>query len=284
MTKPAPPGRVRVSIESATPVETAFAALVQPDKLASWFGAPTAPLRPGGATSIELGDGDFFAIDRIAIEPPRELSYESRFLGLGGRNRIHWTVTAGGAGSVITVTDDRPGRSDDDIAVMREGWGDFLQRLAHHLATGERSRYDWRQDIDADLELEVGVEMAAARLFCAEGLERWQPWRATAWRGGANLIVTDGELPASLNLVELKRTATELHLVVTHPEWQHPTQVRLALAPHPRGSVLTLSHVGWREIDPRDEVQRTQRKRFCGLWIDSLPRATSLAGQRDVVA
>ena len=284
MTKPAPPGRVSVSIESASPVETAFAALVQPDRLASWFGAPTAPLRPGGATSIELGDGDFFAIDRIAIEPPGQLSYESRFLGLGGRNRIRWTVTADGVGSVITVTDDRPGRSDDDIAVMREGWGDFLQRLAHHLATGERSRYDWRQDIDADLELDLGVELAAARLFHADGLARWQPWRATAWRGGARLSVADGELPSKLDLVALERTATELQLVVTNPEWQHPTHVRLALAPHPRGSVLTLSHIGWRGIDPRDEVQRFQRKRFCGLWIDSLPRAASLAGQRDVPA
>jgi hypothetical protein len=102
-------GRVRVSIETSASAETAFAALVQPDKLASWFGAPTTPLREGGATRIEFGDGDFFSVD------------------------------------------------------------------------------------------------------------------------GA-------------------------------------------------GSLLTLSHVGWENIDARDEVQRRQRKRFCGLWVDSLTRARAHAG------
>lgn len=279
MTHHEPSGRVCVSIESEASVETAFEALVRPDRLASWFGVPARPMRSGGATRIELGDGDFFAIDGISIEPPNHLSYESRFLGLGGRNRIRWSVTRDGARSRVTVTDEHPGRSDREIAVMRDGWHDFLQRLSRYLATGKNARYDWRRDIDADIEMEPGVEAAAARLFHAEGLDRWQPWRATGWTGGASLNVSDGEQPSRLQLVELERTATKILLVVAAPEWQGATHARLALAPHPGGSVLTLSHTGWAGIDPRDEVQRSQRQRFCGLWIDSLMRASSLLGQ-----
>lgn len=279
MTHQEPSGRVCVSIESEVSVEAAFDALVQPDRLARWFGTQASPMRSGAATRIEFGDGDFFAIDGISIEPPNHLSYEWRFLGLGGRNRIRWSVTQEGARSRVTVTDEHPGRSDREIEVMRDGWRDFLHRLSRYLATGENARYDWRRDIDADLEMALGVEAAAARLFHAEGLDRWQPWRATGWTAGARLNVSDGEQPSSLRLVELERTATEILLVVAAPEWQGTTRARVALASHPGGSVLSLSHTGWAGIDARDEVQRAQRQRFCGLWIDSLMRASSALGE-----
>lgn len=271
-------GRVCVSIETSAPAETAFAALVQPDKLASWFGAPTTPLREGGATRIEFGDGDFFSVEGISIEPPERLRYAWRFLGLGSENLITWTVIPRGARTLVTVTDEQPERGDREVAKMSEGWRDFLDRLSRHLTTGEPTRYDWRRDIDGDAPLGASVESAAAHLFSPEGLDHWQPWRATSWRTGARLALIDGEQPSALSLTELERGPTDLRLVVTATGWQQATCCHLALVPQGAGSLLTFSHVGWENIDARDEVQRMQRKRFCGLWVGSLTRARAHAG------
>jgi uncharacterized protein YndB with AHSA1/START domain len=279
MTSDEQSGRVCVSIETPASAEAAFEALAQPAGLASWFGAPTTPLIAGGTTRVELGDGDFFSIDVIAMEPPVRLAYESRFLGLGARDRIGWSVTRNGTRTLITVTDEHPGRSAREVAVMRAGWRDFLDRLQRYLADGRSARYDWRRDLDGGVELPGAVGAVAARLFGAAELDRWQPWRATAWRSGASLEVPDGESPSTLHLAKLERGETELRLVVTAREWQQPTRVRLALVSHRGGSLLTFSHMGWGGIDARDDVQRLQRKRFCGLWIESLTRARALLGE-----
>jgi uncharacterized protein YndB with AHSA1/START domain len=272
-------GLARVSIKTSVPVEAAFDALVRADQLTSWLGTPTVPLRAGGATRIEFGDGDFFAIDHIAITRPTRVRYTWRFLGLGSENRITWTVAARGAQTVVTVSDEQPERDDREVEHMREGWSDFLDRLARYLASGVRTRYDWRREIEASVELACSTDEAAARLFAPDALDRWQPWRAGAWQAGANLQVVDGRDPAELQLVELARGANELHLAVAAPHWRHPTHCELKLAPRRAGAMLTMSHTGWDQTADSDEGQHYQRERFCGLWIESLTRAQALGGQ-----
>jgi uncharacterized protein YndB with AHSA1/START domain len=272
-----PKGCARVSIETQAPASDAFAALVDRDRLARWFGQPDRPLIAGGRTDIAFGDGDFFAVEDIEITPPTRLRYVWRFLGLGGRNLITWTVSSG-TPTVVTVTDEEPDRSDQEVAVMCEGWADYLDRLSRHLATGKNTRYDWRRDVDGGVELRLSPEQAAARLFAAEGLDRWQPWRASNWQDGASLLVGDAEQPAKLRLTGFERAPTALRMEVTAPSWRAPTRCEVALHPRRGGSMLSFSHTGWEKIDPRDDVQRRQRERFCRLWIASVVRARELVG------
>jgi len=271
-------GCARVSVETSAPAEVAFDALVQSDKLGAWLGTPTTSLRPRGVTRIEFGDGDFFAVEGIELEPPTRLRYVWRFLGLGAKNLITWTVTPEGSRTVIRVTDEQPERDDLEVEMLCEGWRDFLDRLARYLATGESARYDWRRDLDGGVELSLGVGQAAASLFTPEALDRWQPWRASSWISGARLVVSDGEQPAKLRLAEVDCRSTELRFTIAAPEWRQATRCELALSPRSDGSMLTFRHTGWDQIDPRDQVQRDQRKRFCRLWITSLLRARAYTG------
>jgi len=271
--------RVRVSFETSASIEEAFYALVRSDQLALWFGTPTAPLRAGGATRFEFGDGDFFTVDHIAIERTRRVSYRWRFLGLGPSNRITWRLEPRGLKTEVTVSDEQVERDDLDVEAMRAGWRDFTDRLARYLATGERTRYDWRRDIDGGVELACNVDRAAARLFATDALDRWQPWRGEPWRPGGQLRVVDGGDPDTLQLVQFGRTSNELRFAITAPGWRQPTRCELALAPRRNGSMLTVSHTGWDHIENRDASQRSQRQRFCGLWIYSLKRARVLLGE-----
>src|SRR5262249_26975304 len=147
-------GTARVSIETTATSPHAFAALVDPARLARWFGTPSGPLVAGGSTRIAFGDGDFFDLADIQIDPPRQLRYSWRFLGLGPSNLITWTVRdSPGGDTVVTVTDDDMPRTAQVVAEMIEGWTDFTGRLRTYLATGESTRYDWRRELDGSVEL-----------------------------------------------------------------------------------------------------------------------------------
>jgi uncharacterized protein YndB with AHSA1/START domain len=272
-------GCARGAIETAAPLDDAYAALVRSERLAAWLGAPSAPLSTGGATRIEFGDGDFFAVDRIALAPPDRVSYAWRFLGIGPESRITWTLTRRGTRTEIAVTDDQPERSDGEVAATRDGWRDFLGRLASHLETGDTTRYDWRRDIDGAIELVSDAEHAAARLFALDALSHWLPWQAWAWRAGAELVVADAGEPAVVELVELAAEARALRLAITARPWKAVTRCELAIEPRRAGSLLTVRHTGWDQIDDRPAIQRAQRERLCRLWIASLIRARALDGE-----
>src|SRR5262249_49738000 len=131
-------GRARASIETSASSQRAFAALIEPPQLARWFGTLSGPLVPGGSARLAFGGGDFFDLEHVQIYAPERLRYEWRFLGLGPRNLITWTVRERpGGGAVVAVTDDHAPRTVQDVAEMIEGWTDFTARLATYLATSE---------------------------------------------------------------------------------------------------------------------------------------------------
>jgi uncharacterized protein YndB with AHSA1/START domain len=269
-------GRARVSIESDASPDEAFAALVEQERLAKWFGAPTVPLVAGGKTRIDFGDGDFFELEEIAIDAPKQLRYSWRFLGLSAKNLITWTIARGAkGGSVITVMDDYAKRTPEGVEEMLEGWRDFTARLKGYLATGKSTRYDWRRDLDGGVEVPVPVETAVSRLFTAEGLAAWQPWPMTA--PGTSIRLDDGAAPAELKLTEVDRSRpNEIRLAVAAQSWKAPTHCTIAVRERPGGTVITFSHIGWEGIGGSDEEQHRQRERFCGHWIESMKRARSL--------
>jgi uncharacterized protein YndB with AHSA1/START domain len=274
-------GRARAAIETTASVHHAFAALVEPARLARWLGTPSGPLVQGGSTRIAFGDGDFFDLEDVQLDPPERLRYSWRFLGLGPKNLITWTVgECPEGGAVVTVTDDYAPRTAQDVVDMIAGWTDFTGRLGAYLATGETTRYDWRRDLDGSVELCGSVDAVAARLFGSDGLGAWQPWQPASLSPGSAVRIDDGQAPAELELVEVDRSRrNEICLVLRARPWRQPTRCTLAVRQRPGGAVLSVSHIGWEGIARSSAEQRRQRERFCSHWIESMKRARALVTQ-----
>ncbi|HLZ55477.1 MAG TPA: SRPBCC family protein [Ktedonosporobacter sp.] len=237
--------------------------LTRPDLVAQWFGTLNAPLLSGESRFLDFGDGDFFRLDAIRLEPPHQVAYRWRFLDLGPQNIITWTITPQDIGCLITVTDQEGGRSPETAHMLKEGWLDFTQRLVHFAMTGENARYDWRKEIDGSIELPGESESAYEAILQPKTLTRWFA------------------LPtASIQIAELCSEApNRLSFHLKDAEWLHDTMCELTLLSRGERTILSFSHVGWEGIGGDGAYQLQQRRQFCEFWIKALQKARDLAEQ-----
>ncbi len=269
-------GLVRVSVVVDRPIDDVWAALTDPDAVAQWLG--TMPrLRPGGTARLDFGDGDFFTLHVDRFEPPSVLQYAWRFLGIGPEDRIAWRLVPRDSGCLVTVTDREPERASGDLAELGRGWADFLGRLERFLRTGERSRYDWRSEVDASIELESPPDVAYEALF-AYGVDGW----CTAVAGpllapGVELRLVDDRGSSTSAIVDVEWTPPiGVRLRIGGAGWGRPTTCDLRLRRRSSGALLLLHHDGWRALDLPDGERRTLRVRFASMWIDTLARAAEV--------
>lgn len=277
----APPteGEVRVSIHTAAPPERAWRALTDPGVVARWFAELRGALRPGEGARFDFGDGDFFAVETLEVDPPYALRYAWRFLGTGPRDTISWEVVPENGGSRVAVLDEEPGRTREAAAALREGWLDFTSRLERHLETGEDTRYDWRRDLDGSVELATPLERARGLVLERGALSRWLPLEGATLEDGARWRVDDGAEPASLTVAGVQEDPSgEVRFRLSHPGWMHPTECTIALHPRGDGALLVFGHQGWEEISADPAESRRQRCRLAGSWVAALSRARALAG------
>jgi uncharacterized protein YndB with AHSA1/START domain len=267
------PGDVRVSVLVDGSITEIWAALTKRDEVGRWFGDLSASLAPGGAYRLDFGDGDYFEIQDVAVEPPRHLDYQWRFLGTSPRNAISWTIEPIGNQCRVTVKDGEPHRDQRGVEEMIEGWTDFLRRLRDYRATGQTTRYTWRKEFDGSIELSASPEEAFEKLTSAEGQRHWLPWSADALAAGT-VRMTDGGQPTVVTITAVAAmSALSLCLTLASPAWSAPTHCSIELRPRPAGSLLLISHSGWLDISPRDSEQSEQRLRFGTLWVQALRAA-----------
>ena len=277
-------GTVVVTRRLDAPPEQVWRALTKRDLVARWFGTLEGELSPGAHARFDFGDGDFFQVETLTVEPPQRLEYAWRFLGIGPLDTINWQVMPDGDGSNVTVTDTEPGRDARSAAELRKGWLDFTKRLTEFVARGKPMRYDWRHDFDGNVLLGASTEQAWDALFLGGNLSRWLPLTG-GLRPGARLATSDGKEPASLTVGEVawdEQACVKFEL--THADWSRPTRCTLGLSPHGRGTLLSVSHRGWQGIARGREYSKQQRRRFSRLWIEALRVARRLAGGDDVSA
>ncbi len=268
------PGTAQVSVLVPAAVVAVWAALTERDVVGRWFGDLSGTLTQGGANRLDFGDGDFFEIDDVVPEPPHRLSYQWRFLGTGPRNAIDWSIEPLKDQCRVTVTDAEASRTPAGVAEMIEGWTDFLQRLRDYCATGQNTRYAWRQEFDGSIELPIAAAEAFDRLTSAEGQRHWLPWSASAIAPGTPVAMTDNGQPADLTIVTVNRDGKlAMRLSLASLQWLAPTNCSIEIRPWPRGSLLVISHSGWQAISARDDDRATQRHRFSALWIQALRTA-----------
>ncbi|HEX8360362.1 MAG TPA: SRPBCC family protein [Longimicrobium sp.] len=272
---PAARGTAELQLELPISADEAWEALTNPVHLERWFGDLFGNLEPGARSRFDFGDGDFFDVETLEVEPRSRIVYQWRFLGTGLTDRITWRVEPAGRGSRVTVTDEQPRRTEDGVKEMLEGWRDFTERLEGFAATGAATRYDWSREFGGGVRLAGSRERAWEVLFAEGAAERWLPFALRAEETG----VEDGGDPSVLHISALALEAPEqVRFQVGAEGWLRPTRVRLELEERDGGTALSVTHLGWEEISGDMAEGRRQRRRFAGLWVKALERARTLAG------
>lgn len=269
-----PDATVRVVIRVGCTPQRAWSVLTRPDEVSRWFGNLTVPFEVGVPTRLEFGDGDFFAITPLEVEPPRRLEYAWRFLGTGPEDTIHWCLRGTGSLTEVEVRDRQRGRTRSAARELLEGWLDFSRRLLGFVESGEPTRYDWRRDFDGSIELDASAERAFEILLSKPAQARWLLPSTSAPEGGL-LSVGDGEDPDPLRLTELG-SASPLGRTfgIETPTWAAPTRLHVEVVPRGEAeSLLVVSHTGWAGVSRDPEECRRQRERFCSFWIGALHAA-----------
>ena len=160
-------GVVRIEDRYDTDIDDLWSALIDPRRLARWYGQVEGDLRLGGEFRLHVESYDIDATGRVeACEPPRRLLVTNRETDesyLGGKGvppydeAIEATLTADG-GQVILVIEVR-GMPLDKIAFYGAGWQIHAENLAAYLAGRERGDTEARwgelvppyQDLAADV-------------------------------------------------------------------------------------------------------------------------------------
>ncbi|MEX2627027.1 MAG: SRPBCC domain-containing protein [Ilumatobacteraceae bacterium] len=286
-------GTVRVRVDVAGPVTAAWAALTRSEQLARWFATVEPPLRPGGRSRADFGDGDFFDLAVVGMAPPTELELDWSFLGLDPPHRVRWTVSRRPGGARVEVVDRDPRRPPREAAEMVGGWSDFLERLRGHLATGESTRYVVRNELDGavDLPSTCGDPLAD------EAVLRWLPV-ATDGRSPSWFFVIDGQGPRRFPLSEWSldpgRVLTFAVAVGVGDgdgdgvgdgdgDGAHatlPTRCTVSVTATPDGRRLAFRQTGWAATGLPARRARQLRGRFADAWSASLRTARELHASR----
>ncbi|HKS97927.1 MAG TPA: SRPBCC domain-containing protein [Rugosimonospora sp.] len=261
---------VRVTIHSGLPPARVWPALHEVDRLGQWFGELDHAWRPGQPARLDFGDGDFFTIDTHDVVAPEWIAFDWRFLGLGPTARIRWQVRPVPGGSDVSVVDTSPDRSPAEADELRAGWTDFFERLSRHLATGARTRYDTRDDIDGT----VALGGAAARLFGPDTVHRWLPI-ATDGFAPRWFFVVDGDGPRRFRLDGWQAGPDGVSFTVDVPG---ATEARAWAQPVGSGWHLSFRHTGWGQLGLPDRQARLLRSRFTAAWVAALRTARELTG------
>jgi len=273
-------GAVQVRVDVSATQKRVWAAITQRTVAAKWFGDFSRDLSPDLAgLRLEFGDGDFFALEDIKLQPPSHLHYGWRFLGTGPRDAIELEIVAQGNESCqVIITDRDPLRSEDMVEQLKMGWTDFLGRLQRFLATGKISRYDWRRDFDGWIELSVSRERAWDLLFGQENLARWLPLNPLPGGPGIRSLSVHSSGESWINRAEW-RDGFELALDVRSPDWRQSTSCCLEVLPRAGASALMVRHTGWDKISSDPAYCKQQRHEFADRWIAALRDAQQFVEQ-----
>lgn len=271
-----PRGTVQVSVFVPAACESVWTAITRRDHIRKWFGDISDDLKSSGTFRLDFGDGDFFEIDNIELQPKSALRHQWRFLGTGPRNAIAWSIEPDNGGVRVTVTDREDSRSAATVEELTEGWTDFLRRLQVYIASGQNTRYTWRRQFDGSIELAAPAKAAAGRLLGSDDRLAWLPWS-----GGvvseALVRIGDSREPNQFWIRDVIRPSPlALKFALGCSQWQAATPCEIAIQPRPSGSLLVVSQADWEDISADDAERSVQRHRFGELWIEALRRAATL--------
>jgi len=138
-------GVVRIEHRYDTTIDDLWSAVVDPDRLARWYGQVEGDLRPGGTFRIRLDPADIDGTGSVEVcEPPQRLlvttreTDESWQRGQGPApfdQTVEATLTTEGNRSRLVI--EVRGLPLDRIASYGAGWQIHAENLAAHLSDNE---------------------------------------------------------------------------------------------------------------------------------------------------
>jgi uncharacterized protein YndB with AHSA1/START domain len=152
-------GAVRVEDRYDTDIDDLWSALIDPRRLARWYGEVEGDLRLGGEFRARVASSGWEGTGRVeACEPPRRLLVTTKEVNEPyGNTIIEATLTAEGDRTILVI--EVQGVPLGKIAFYGAGWQIHAESLAAYLAGQERSDAEARwgelvppyQDLAADV-------------------------------------------------------------------------------------------------------------------------------------
>ncbi len=134
-------GVVRIEDRYDTGIDDLWSAIVDPDRLARWYGRVEGDLRLGGEFRLFVDGSGWDGVGRVeACEPPRRLQVRTKESAEPYEEVIEATLTPDGDQTILVI--EARGMPLDKVAFYGAGWQLHAEDLAAYLAgrTARRRR------------------------------------------------------------------------------------------------------------------------------------------------
>lgn len=231
---------------SASVAET-WTFLAEPQKMGLWF-ADVDRMGEGEPFKFEFGDGDFFSGRVTRMRHPDLIELLWKFMGLGRQFRIQFLLSPLTPSTTAVTVVDYGALTLEEAASLREGWEDFLGRLAKAVDSRSSARYRWSETIAMGAVL--------------EGLKGEMPseLRDPAWWRSRF---------AGIRVRSVESGTDSLALTFYDPAvGVESTQAKVKVRERDLETHLSVAHSGWDAV--AEDHQLAQRRRYAALWLTAL--------------
>jgi uncharacterized protein YndB with AHSA1/START domain len=151
-------GIARMEDRFDTDINDLWSALIDPVRVARWYGQVEGDLRPGGDFRLLVHGSGWEGTGRVeACEPPQRLVVRTRELSQQFDTTLEATLTADGDQTILVI--EAHGLPLDKLPFYGVGWQIHVEDLAAHIAGGERGDAEarWADLVPAYQDLAAGI-------------------------------------------------------------------------------------------------------------------------------
>ena len=151
-------GIARMEDRFDTDINDLWSALIDPVRVARWYGQVEGDLRPGGDFRLLVHGSGWEGTGRVeACEPPQRLVVRTRELSQQFDTTLEVTLTADGDQTILVI--EAHGLPLDKLPFYGVGWQIHVEDLAAHIAGGERGDAEarWAELVPAYQDLAAGI-------------------------------------------------------------------------------------------------------------------------------
>jgi uncharacterized protein YndB with AHSA1/START domain len=151
-------GIARMEDRFDTDINDLWSALIDPSRLARWYGQVEGDLRLGGEFRLLVHGSGWEGTGRVeACEPPQRLVVTKRELQQDFDTTLEATLTADGDQTVLVI--EVHGLPLDKLPFYGVGWQIHVEDLAAYIAGGERDDAEtrWAELVPAYQDLAAGI-------------------------------------------------------------------------------------------------------------------------------
>ena len=151
-------GIARMEDRFDTDINDLWSALIDPVRVARWYGQVEGDLRPGGDFRLLVHGSGWEGTGRVeACEPPQRLVVRTRELSQQFDTTLEATLTADGDQTILVI--EAHGLPLDKLPFYGVGWQIHVEDHAAHIAGGERGDAEarWADLVPAYQDLAAGI-------------------------------------------------------------------------------------------------------------------------------